>query len=223
MTKNYKLLNLFLVLNIAFQLLSDVTAGRIISVFGFGVSVTVLYFPITYIISDIITEVYGYIKAKHILMFTLLASIILGCFSQIMLAIPPAKLFENEQAYDVVFSIVPRVLIGGWLAVYFGDISNNYVLAKVKLLTKGRYLWIRTISSTIVGQFINTAIFYTVALSGTLTSKFMLQGILAGWIIKTLLEAVLTPITYLVINKVKRVEKEDYYDKNTDFNPFNLK
>lgn len=219
-SKPYKLITLFLVLNIVFQLISDATAAKIVLIFGFGVSVTVLYFPFTYIISDIITEVYGYARARQILWYTLLSSVLAGVFYQIAVLVPAAPFFEQGNAYKSVFGIVPRVLAGGWLAVFCGDISNNYVLAKLKIITDGKYLWLRTISSTVVGQFVNTAVFYVVALGGVLPNKLLFQGIIAGWIIKTVVEAVLTPVTYLVVNRVKRIEKVDHYDRDTNFNPF---
>jgi len=223
MNTGYKLLTLFLVLNIAFQLISDATAAKIVLLFGFGVSVTVLYFPFTYIISDIITEVYGYASARRILWYTLLSSVLAGVFYQLAVAVPSAPFFEGGPAYETVFGIVPRVLIGGWLAVFIGDISNNYTLAKLKIITNGRYLWLRTITSTIVGQFMNTAVFYVVALSGVLPNNLLVEGIIAGWAIKTVVEALLTPVTYLIINKVKKIEGIDYYDRDTNFNPFSLK
>lgn len=221
--KQFKLITLFLVLNLAFQLISDATAAKIVLFFGIGVSVTVFYFPFTYVISDIITEVYGYARARQILWYTLLASVLAGVFYQIAIAIPAAPFFQDAEAYEKVFGVVPRVLVGGWLAVFCGDISNNYVLAKLKILTNGRYLWVRTISSTIVGQLINTTVFYVVALGGVLPSPALLQAIIAGWVIKTSVEVLFTPITYIVVRKVKRIESEDYYDRATDFNPFTLK
>ncbi len=222
MSNNFKLLTLFLVLNIAFQLISDATAAKLVLLFGFGVSVTVLYFPFTYIISDVITEVYGYARARAVLWYTLLASVLAGVFYQIAVAVPAAPFFDGGDAYETVFGIVPRVLIGGWLAVFIGDITNNYVLAKLKIITQGRFLWLRTITSTVVGQFMNTAVFYVVALWGVLPTSLLLEGILAGWIIKTVVEVLLTPLTYIVINKVKKVEGVDHYDRDTNFNPFSL-
>lgn len=219
----FKVLTLFLVLNVAFQLISDATAAKIVFLFGFGVSVTVLYFPLTYIISDIITEVYGYAHARRILWYTLLASVLAGVFYQIAVAVPAAPFFERADAYESVFGVVPRVLIGGWLAVFSGDISNNYVLAKLKIVTNGKHLWLRTISSTVVGQFINTTVFYVVALGGVLPRNVLLEGILAGWVIKTMVEALLTPVTYFIVFNIKRIEGVDHYDKGTNFNPFTLK
>ena len=219
----FKLLTLFLVLNVAFQLISDATAAKIILILGFGVSVTVFYFPITYIISDVITEVYGYARARLVLYYTLIASIIAGVFYQIVVAIPSAPFFDGGEAYETVFGIVPRILIGGWLAIFAGDITNNYILAKLKVLTRGRLLWVRIITSTIVGQGVNTAVFYLVALSGVLPASMLVQSILAGWILKTIVEAVLIPVTYFVVRKVKEVEGVDVYDRDTNFNPFRLR
>lgn len=222
-SKPFRLLTLFLVLNVTFQLISDATAAKIVQFFGFGVSITVLYFPFTYIISDIITEVYGYASARRVLWYTLLASVLAGIFYQIAVAVPAAPFFHDGPAYKTVFGIIPRVLVGGWLAIFIGDISNNYVLAKLKVLTNGRFLWLRVISSTIVGQFLNTAVFYVVALGGVMPDNVLLTGIIAGWTIKTMVEALLIPVTYFVVKKVKKFENVDYYDKDTDFNPFTIK
>ncbi|MBF0379859.1 MAG: queuosine precursor transporter [Magnetococcales bacterium] len=219
-TNNFKFLGLFMALNIAFQLISDATAGKIILLFGVGVSVTVFYFPFTYIISDVLTEVYGYAKARTVLWYTLIASILAGIFYQIAVAIPAAPFFEHSGAYDTVFGIVPRILIGGWLAVFSGDICNNYVMAKLKIKTNGRFLWVRTILSTVVGQGVNTAVFYTVALAGILPNNLLIEGILAGWILKTIVEALMTPVTYFVVHQLKNIEGIDHFDKETNFNPF---
>ncbi len=218
--KIFKYFMLFLVLNIAFQLISDATAGKIVLLFGVGVSVTVLYFPFTYIISDVITEVYGYSKARMVLWYTLLASILAGVMYQIAVYVPAAPFFDGGAAYETVFGIVPRILLGGWLAVFLGDISNNYVLAKLKIYTNGKYLWLRTISSTLVGQGVNTTVFYVVALSGVLPSNVLVQAIIAGWLIKSAVEALMTPFTYMIVAWLKKKEGVDHYDRDTNFNPF---
>lgn len=216
----YKFFTFLIVLNVTFQLVSDATAGKIVSLAGIGISATVYYFPFTYIISDIITEVYGYARARIVLWYTLLASVIAGSFYQLAVALPAASFFPDGPAYETVFGIVPRVLVGGWLAVFAGDISNNYVLAKLKIAMEGRYLWVRTISSTIVGQGINTLVFYVVALSGVLPLSALVQAIAVGWVIKISVEVVMTPFTYLIVGRLKKIENVDYYDKETDFNPF---
>ena len=223
MNKTYKLLTLLTVLNIMFQLVSDVTAGKIILLFIFPVSITVLYFPFVYIISDVMTEVYGYARARRVLWLTMLTSIGAGLIYQLAVYLPPAEIFGANEAYKTVFGIVPRILIGGWIAVFVGDIVNNYIMAKMKVWSNGKHLWMRTITSTFGGQFINTVLFYAIALSGILPMNILVISIISAWLLKVAVEVILTPVTYWVINKVKKIEGEDYYDRDTDFNPLSIK
>ena len=222
-TKHYKYLGLITSLYIVMQLVSDVTAGKIVQLWLFPVSVTVLYFPITYIFADILTEVYGYARARSVLWTVLLASVIAGLVYQLVVWLPPAQGFDADPAYQRVFGQVPRILLGGWIAVFSGDIANNYVLAKLKILSHGKFLWVRTISSTVVGQFVNTVLFYVIALYAVLPNNLLLQSILSGWLIKVAVEAILTPVTYAVVGWLKRTEGEDYYDTSTNFNPLIVK
>lgn len=219
----YRLLPLLLVLNVAFQLVCDATAGKIILLLGTGVSVTVLYFPFVYIVSDVVTEVYGYALARTVLWYTVIASMLAGIMYQVAVAVPAAPFFASGEAYATVFGVVPRVLLGSWLALFTGEITNNYVLARMKVVTRGRFLWARTIGSTFVGQLVNTAVFYAVALSGVLEAGMMLRAILVGWLIKTAVEVVMTPVTYAVVARVKAIESVDVFDDHTDFNPFILR
>jgi queuosine precursor transporter len=223
--RHYRYLGLITCLYITFQLVSDVTAGKIVQLWLFPVSVTVLYFPITYIFSDILTEVYGYARARSVLWTVLLCSVIAGILYQIVVFLPMAQGFDPvaNDAYTRVLGQVPRILIGGWIAVFAGDIANNYLLAKLKLWTNGKYLWLRTISSTFLGQFLNTLLFYIIALYGILPNDLLFQSILTGWLLKVLIEILFTPLTYLVVNKLKKLENEDYYDKETNFNPLIIK
>ncbi|MEK7584444.1 MAG: queuosine precursor transporter [Patescibacteria group bacterium] len=221
--KQYKFLGLITALYITMQLVSDITAGKIIQFFIFPVSVTVLYFPITYIISDVLTEVYGYAKARSVVWMVLFSSILAGLVYQLVIALPPAAGFPSNDAYATVLGSVPRILLGGWIAVWVGGILNDYVLAKMKVLTKGKYLWIRTVGSTVVGELANTILFYTIALYAVLPSNLLVNSILSGWLIKVAVEIIFTPLTYAVVGKLKKLESEDFYDKDTDFNPFVLK
>ncbi len=221
--KSYKYLGLITTLYIAFQLISDVTAGKIVQLGIFTVSATVLYFPITYIFADVLTEVYGYSKARNVVWQAFLASIIAGLIYQLVVWLPPAIGFGANDAYVRVLSSVPRILLGGWIAVWAGGITNDYILAKMKIWTKGKYLWTRTIGSTIVGEGVNTVLFYTIALSGILPNNLLITSILSGWLLKVVVETVFTPVTYIVVNKLKKIENEDYYDSDTDFNPLIIK
>ena len=221
--KQYRFLGIITALYITFQLVSDITAGKIVTLWLFPVSVTVLYFPVTYIFSDILTEVYGYARARTVLWTVLLCSVLAGLLYQLVVYLPPAEGFTANDAFTRVLGQVPRILLGGWIAVFAGDIVNNYVLAKIKIWMNGKYLWVRTISSTFVGQFVNTLLFYIIALYGILPNTLLLQSIITGWILKVLVEIIFTPVTYYVVGKLKHLENEDYYDRDTDFNPFIIK
>lgn len=216
----YKWFGLITCLYVAFQLISDVTAGKITVIVGFPVSVTVLYFPVTYIFADILTEVYGYARARSALWIVVLCSILAGLIYQVAAYMPAAPGFAANAAYRRVLGQVPRVLLGGWLAVFAGEILNNYVLAKLKIWSNGRHLWIRTIASTIVGQLANTVIFYVIALYKVIPNSLLIESIITGWLLKVIIEAVMTPVTYLVIAFLKKSEGIDFYDKDTNFNPF---
>jgi queuosine precursor transporter len=218
-TRTYKYLGIITALYITFQLVSDITAGKIIHLYVFSVSVTVLYFPITYIFADVLTEVYGYARSRSVIWKVFFSSICAGIIYFIVVHIPPAPGFSNNDAYTKVLGSVPRILFGGWIAVWVGGILNDYVLAKMKIRTKGKYLWMRTIGSTFIGEFANTFLFYTIALYAVIPNSLLISSILSGWIFKTLLEIILTPWTYWVVRKLKKLENEDYYDRTTDFNP----
>lgn len=223
MNRNFKYLSIITFAYITLQLVSDVSAGKLISLFGETVSVTVLFFPVTYIFSDILTEVYGYATARKVLWTVMICSIFAGFIYIGVTSIAPSPFFENNEAYNKVLGQVPRLLIGGWLAVFSGDIANNFILAKLKIITKGKFLWTRTITSTIVGQLVNTTVFYVIGLYKIMPDNLLIRAIIAGWILKVIVEIVFTPLTYLVINKLKKLENIDHYDTDTNFNPFIIK
>ena len=135
------------------------------------------------------------------------------------MVLPPAVGFTANDAYTRVLGQVPRILLGGWIAVFAGEILNNLVLAKMKIATNGRWLWTRTVGSTIVGQFANTVLFYFIALSGVLPMNLLIESILTAWLLKCAVEIILTPVTYKVVGALKRKEQEDYFDRNTNFSP----
>lgn len=219
LTRTYRYLGLITAFYITLQLVSDITAGKIIQVYVFSVSVTVLYFPITYLFADVLTEVYGYGRSRSVIWKVFFSSVLAGVIYEIVVHIPSAPGFQHDAAYGTVLGSVPRILLGGWIAVWVGGILNDYILAKMKLWTKGRYLWSRTIGSTIVGEFANTFLFYTIALYAVIPNALLLSSILSGWLLKTIVETIMTPWTYWVVNKLKKLENEDYYDRDTNFNP----
>jgi len=218
-TRSYKYLGLITALYITFQLVSDITAGKLVQLGIFTVSATVLWFPFTYIFADVLTEVYGYSKARSVIWMVLFSSIIAGVIYSIVVILPPAAGFDANEAYIRVLGQVPRILLGGWIAVWIGGILNDFILAKMKIWTKGKYLWMRTIGSTIVGEGANTVLFYTIALYAVIPNNILLISILSGWFLKVMIEVIMTPVTYYIIRKLKKAEHEDYYDKDTNFNP----
>ena len=205
--RKFKYLGLITCLYVTFQLISDVTAGKIVQFGGWPVLVTVIYFPITYIFSDILTEVYGYACARSVLWTVVACSVLAGLVYQVAVYLPPAVGFDADAAYSRVLGQVPRVLVGGWIAVFAGEILNNYLLAKIKIWSRGRFLWVRTISSTIVGQFANTLLFYLIALYGVLPGNLLVQSILTGWALKVAVEVVFTPVTYWVVGTLSVLSK----------------
>jgi uncharacterized integral membrane protein (TIGR00697 family) len=220
--KQYKFLGLITVLYVTMQIVSDVSAGKIIQLLIFPVSITVLYFPITFIFADLLTEVYGYAAARRVLWTVMLCSFLAGMVYQLIVYLPPAPGFAANDAYVTVFGQVPRILLGSWVAVFAGEILNDYVMAKMKVWTNGRHLWSRLIGSTVVGQFVNTALFYTVGLYGVLPFSLLIESILSGWFLKVVVEVLCVPLTYWIVAKLKAAEHEDYFDRSTNFNPFTI-
>jgi uncharacterized integral membrane protein (TIGR00697 family) len=174
----FKYLGLLATLNVTFLLVSDFTGARIIGLLGVGVSVTVLYFPLTYLIGDILTEVYGYAAARRVIWISILCSIVGSAVAGAQLLVPAAPFFTSDAMYQSVFSPSFKIAVAGLLAFFVGDIANSYVLAKMKILDKGKRLWSRFVSSTIVGEGVNTTLFYGVALHDVLPTNILLQGYL---------------------------------------------
>jgi len=219
----FKYLSLLMALNITFLLVSDFTGARIIAIYGVGVSVTVLYFPFTYLIGDILTEVYGYAQARRVIWISILCSVAGSAVAGVQLLVPAAAFFDADAAFQTIFSPSLKISIAGLLAFFGGDISNSYVLAKMKIWDKGKRLWARFVASTIVGEGVNTILFYGIALHDVLPSGMLFRGIVMGWAAKVIVEIIMLPITYFVVHFLKNAESVDYYDYNTDFNPFLLR
>lgn len=196
-------------LNIMFVLVSDVTAGKLISIMGFTVSITVLYFPFTLILSDITTEVYGFQKAKFVLNITLVCSIIAGLIYQLTIFMPAAVIFDHNDSYKEVFSTVPRILIGGWAAIYTGEMVNNYIMSRMKRMMGSQYFALRAIVSTIAGQTTNTTVFYLIGLYGVLPNSVLIEAILAASIFKIVIETCMVPMTSMICRKIQSLELED--------------
>lgn len=187
-------------------------------VFGAGI----MFFPLGYLLGDILTEVYGYARARRCIWAGFVALIFMAFMSWVVVSLPPAASWGNQGAYDVVFGQVPRIVFASITAFWAGEFVNSFVLARLKIFTKGKALWTRTIGSTIAGQFVDSLIFYPLAFWGAQgwTHESVIQVMFTNWMLKVGWEAILTPVTYVVVNFLKRKEGLDVYDEGTDFTPF---
>lgn len=218
----FRFLNLLSALNVTFLLVSDFTGARLIGILGVGVSVTVLYFPLTYLIGNLLTEVYGYAQSRRVIWTSMVCSIAGSAIAGGQLAVPAAAFFGRDVAYATVFSVSLKTAVAGLIAFFAGDICNSYVLAKMKIWGQGKRLWARFLSSTVVGEGVNTLLFYGIALYSVLPQRLLWLSILVGWWAKVAVQVVMLPLSYAVVSHLKRAEGVDYYDRGTDFNPFRL-
>lgn len=226
--RHYKYYDLVMAAFVAVLLCSNlIGVGKVCSVLGVSFGAGNLFFPISYVFGDVLTEVYGYARARKVIWagFAALAfAAVMGLVVIHMPSDPRVPLNERLQpALELVFGYTWRVVIASMLAYWAGDFANSYVLSKMKLLTKGRFLWTRTIGSTIVGQGIDSLIFYPIAFWGIWPNDAIVRVVVFNWLFKVAVEVVLTPITYAVVYALKRAEKEDYYDWETNFTPFSLR
>jgi queuosine precursor transporter len=186
-----------------------------------------LFFPISYVFGDVLTEVYGYARARRTIWAGFLAMLFATLMSQVVLRIPadPSEPFNTqlEPALHLVFGGTWRIVVASILAFWAGDFVNSYVLARMKVLSAGRHLWMRTIGSTLAGQAVDSLLFYPVAFYGLWNQGTLLRVMVFAWCMKVGFEALVTPITYAVVGFLKRAEREDYYDRDTQFTPFSLK
>ncbi len=203
-------------------LVSNLVGPKICQIGPLLVSGAQLLFPITYICGDIFTEVYGYAASRRAIWFGFFAMGLLAIMGQVAVALPPAPGWPDQQAFAKVFGLVPRFAIASLLAYWAGEFTNSYTLAKLKLLTKGRFLWTRTIGSTISGQLVDTVVVFLIAFWGVQSGSQILRLILSSYAIKVVYETLATPLTYLAVHQLKRAEGVDIFDRGTNFNPFAL-
>lgn len=186
-----------------------------------------VFFPISYIFGDILTEVYGYARARKVIWAGFAAMLFATLMSFVVLHLPvnPAEKWNETYipAIQIVFGNTWRIVVASIAAFWVGDFVNSFVLAKMKVLTRGRFLWTRTIGSTICGQGIDSLIFYPIAFYGLWQTDTLFKAVVFNWVFKVFIEVVLTPVTYLVVNALKRAENEDFFDRDTSFTPFSLK
>lgn len=203
-------------------IISNIITVKIVAIGDVVMSAAITIFPISYIFGDILTEVYGYARSRQVIWTGFACNLLAVLAIQIGAWLPAAPFWQGQAAYEQILGYAPRLLLASFIAYLVGEFSNSFVLAKLKIITQGKWLWSRTISSTFVGQGFDTALFTLIAFTGTLTPEVMINISLTEWLLKCLYEVVATPVTYAVVNFLKRAEREDYYDYTTDFNPFKI-
>jgi len=206
---------------VAILLLSNlIGAAKLSSLYGLTFGAGILFFPISYVIGDVLTEVYGYANARRCIWAGFIALLFMAFMSSVVVGLPPAEGWNEQAAYESVFGQVPRIVCASMLAFWAGEFVNSFVLAKMKILTKGKHLWTRTIGSTVVGQAVDSAIFYPVAFLGVWETSAVMTVMITNWALKVAWEAILTPVTYAVVSWLKGREGVDVYDTDTEFSPF---
>jgi len=198
---------------------ANITAVKMVDLFGLVLPAGVIIFPLSYILGDVLTEVYGYGQARRVIWLGFFCNFIAVLAIWIGQIIPAASFWDGQASYERILGYTPRLFLSSFLAYLVGEFANSFVLAKLKIRTRGRLLWLRTIGSTLVGQGLDSTLFITLAFIGTMPLTTLIAAIVTQWLVKSLYEAAVTPLTYLVVNFLKRKEALDVYDHETRFNP----
>jgi len=220
MNKNYKYLGSIGIFFVSVLLISNIASTKILDLRWFVFDGGTLLFPLSYIFGDILTEVYGYKNTRKIIWLGFFMALLMSLVFIVVGKLPAAVGWNNQNAYDQILGLAPRIVLASLLAYTCGSFSNSFILAKMKIWTKGKMLWTRTIGSTLVAEFIDSSIFIMVAFWGILPNQLLITLIVSNYIFKTTIEVVFTPITYRIVKFLKKEEGEDFYDTKTNFNPF---
>ncbi len=222
MQKTYRYLGTIAVFFVSILLISNVASAKIVEFGPFTFDGGTLLFPLSYIFGDILTEVYGYKNTRGVIWLGFFSALMMSVIFIVVGKLPAAPGWDNQAAYDAILGLTPRIVVASLIAYFSGEFSNSFILAKMKILTKGKWLWTRTIGSTIVGELVDSALFVSIAFIGILPGSLVFTLIVSNYVFKTLVEIVFTPATYAIIGFLKKHEREDYYDYKTDFNPFRI-
>ena len=201
---------------------ANIIAVKLVRVFGLVLPAAIVIFPLSYVFGDVLTEVYGYRQARRVIWLGFFCNLLTVAAIWVGQVLPPASFWDGQAAYERILGYTPRLLVASFVAYLAGEFVNSFVLAKMKIATRGRWLWTRTIGSTIAGQALDSGIFITLAFAGTIPTAALASTILTQWVLKSAYEAAVTPFTYWIVNFLKRREGIDVYDRGTRFNPFLL-
>lgn len=222
-TRQYLYFDVLVALFVAVLLISNIASVKILSLWKFTFDGGTILFPLSYIFGDILTEVYGYRQSRRVIWLGFLAAFLMSLVFYIVQLLPPAEGWENQQAFESILGFVPRLVTASLIAYFAGEFTNSFILSKMKIATKGKYLWMRTIGSTIVGEGVDTAVFCMVAFYGYLPAGQLMAVLVSNYIFKCLVEIVCTPLTYLLVRFLKKKENTDVFDYGINYSPFTFK
>jgi hypothetical protein len=220
MRRAYRYYDLIMAAFVAVYLISNVASTKFVRFGPLTFDGGTLLFPLSYIFGDILTEVYGYARSRRVIWAGFAAAALMALVFAAVGALKPAVGWEHQAAYRAILGATPRIVAGSLVAYFFGEFCNSWVLARMKVATRGRWLWSRTIASTLAGEGVDTLLFQVIAFAGAIPNGLLVAAIVSNYVFKCGVEALLTPLTYRVVNGLKRAESEDFYDRDTDFNPF---
>ncbi len=222
MRSNYRYLNLVTAIFTTCLVIANIIAVKLVDIFRLIVPAAVVIFPISYIFGDVLTEVYGYARARQVIWVGFSCNLLAVVAIWVAGLLPAAGFWNGQAAYEQILGYTWRLLAASFAAYLVGEFLNSLVLAKLKIATRGRWLWLRTIGSTLIGEGADSLVFISLAFLGSVPQDQMLRLIVTQWLFKSGYEVAATPLTYAVVNFLKRVENEDHYDYHTDFSPFKL-
>jgi queuosine precursor transporter len=220
--RRYKYLDVLTTAFVVILLVSNLIAQKVCQIGPFAVSGAILLFPITYIFGDIFTEIYGFAASRRAIWLGFFGTILLYVMGAIIIALPAAPGWPNQEAFSIVFGFIPRILTASLIAFWAGEFANSYTMARLKLFTNGRKLWTRTIGSTVVGQAVDTTLVIFLTFVGVVPLRTLGNMIVTGYVLKVAYEVLATPVTYIVINWLKKAEGADAFDRHESFNPFSF-
>jgi len=221
-SERYRYFDLITGLFVAVLLISNIASSKIVEIWKFTFDGGTILFPLSYIFGDILTEVYGYRKSRRVIWIGFFCALLMSLTLGLIGLIKPASGWEFQEAYMRILGQTPRIVTASLIAYFAGEFSNSFVLAKMKILTKGKWLFTRTIGSTIIGEGVDTIIFVIIAFLGVYTNSLVLLIIISNYVFKVSLEIIFTPLTYKIVGFLKRTEKVDWFDYKTNFNPFSF-
>jgi len=221
--RNYRYFDILVALFVAVLLISNIASTKILDLWKFTFDGGTVLFPLSYIFGDILTEVYGYRKSRRVIWLGFFSALLMSLVLFLVQKMPPAAGWPNQEAFNTILGFVPRIVGASLLAYFAGEFSNSVILSRLKIYTRGKFLWLRTIGSTLIGEGIDTMVFCIVAFYGLLPSSVLWAVIASNYIFKCSVEILFTPVTYQIVGFLKKRENEDVFDHGINYSPFTLK